>query len=112
MKPSLLFANVCLFLSPIISYAEAPRIVPAPRVASSPAVASEDNADVSGAYVYGWIDNSAEQFFTLDTKSDVFVIFNERSSLDEHTDTLSLPRLSMSDSYTYWDIRSGHKQWK
>ncbi len=66
---------------------------------------------VSGPHVYGWVDNKRDEFFALDTKSGKFSLFPRWEDLESHTDKLSVPRLSMKDSYTYWDIRSGSKNW-
>ncbi len=67
---------------------------------------------VSGPHVYGWVDNKRGEYFALDTKSGRFSLFPTWKELEIHTDKMSVPRLSMKDSYTYWDIRSGSKHWK
>ena len=65
---------------------------------------------VSGPHVYGWINNQSEEFFALNTTSRKFEVFPTWDALNRHTDKQSLPRLNMKTSYTYWDIRSGHKR--
>ena len=64
---------------------------------------------VSGLHVYGWINNQSEEFFALNTSSRRFEVFSTWDALNHHTDKLSLPRLNMNKSYTYWDIKTGHK---
>jgi len=64
---------------------------------------------VSGPHVYGWINNKSEEFFALNTSSHKFEVFPTWDALNQHTDKLSLPRLNMNQSYTYWDIKTGHK---
>ena len=67
---------------------------------------------VSDPHVYGWIDGRGDEFFTLDTASGAFQVSPESASINRHTDRLALPRTNMRNSYTYWDIKTGHKHWK
>ncbi len=63
---------------------------------------------VSGATVYGWIDGR-EAYFLLDTRTGQFQVFSSTRDLNRDLSHSGIPPLNMADSYTYWDIKDGHK---
>ena len=64
---------------------------------------------IEGECVYGWIDVVPYQFFFIDTANGKFLIFNTWKKLDQYTDKLSLPRLAMRRSKTFWDLKNAGK---
>lgn len=63
---------------------------------------------VSGDLLYGWIDGR-EAYFLLDTKSNKFQQFSNAKDLNLKLLQRGISPLKMSNSYTFWDIKSGHK---
>jgi hypothetical protein len=60
--------------------------------------------------VYGWQDDAQESFFYVNTLNNELKTFGSWRSIDEYLIHQGLPRLQMNESYTYWDILSGHKK--
>lgn len=65
---------------------------------------------VYNEHVYGWVHGGGDRFFYLNTLTGYFNMFEHVSQLEEMTDGLNLPRLTMKDSFTYLDIATGYKK--
>jgi hypothetical protein len=72
---------------------------------------------INGSYAYGWIDekdqtNRAKQpsFFAVNTSTADLKTFPSESGLDTYLKEQGIPPLSMRDSLTFWDIKTGYKQ--
>jgi len=60
--------------------------------------------------LYGWIDNKEESFFFLDTDTGKLTLFANWDKIDAFLIKRGFPRLSMKDSFTYLDIKTGYKK--
>ncbi len=69
---------------------------------------------VSSPYVYGWIDASDKtqaanqlSYFVVNTSTGELKTFSNQSDLNTYLVQQGIPRLSMQDSFTFWDIKTG-----
>jgi hypothetical protein len=65
---------------------------------------------VNSECIYGWLDNSAENLFFLDTKNSNRLLFDSSKELDAYLVEKNLPQLTMKNSFTFLDITTGHKK--
>jgi hypothetical protein len=65
---------------------------------------------VSGPHVYGWIDRQGGGFFYLNTQTGEFRVLEKWDDLDQITDRLGIPRLTMKDSFSFMDLIDGYKK--
>ena len=60
--------------------------------------------------IYGWVDDKDETFFFLDTNTKKLIKFNSWKEINQFLTKKGWPGLKMNDSFTYLDIKTGHKK--
>lgn len=72
---------------------------------------------INRPYAYGWIDATNKtaratqpSFFAVNTSTGDLKTFSSETGLDAYLKDQGLPPLTMQDSLTFWDLKTGDKQ--